>query len=215
VDDGIILSMTMAGEDGTLESSTKTNVTREAGNDVSVQNDTEEEKRPPLPPRPTGLQTPPRPSSPSPLVSRTTATKKPQLQSQPTTALSSVDIQTLSFPDGTRGTFSTSNDQPDLAPISGSRKVSQNGSEINDSASVTSFAPTLRVGGDLESLLGNGFNTQSPAWKLLSSQTDSGHQFESIEFDEDDRLSSFEHEFDEVADVDVKGGNEGKFYHMI
>jgi hypothetical protein len=65
------------------------------------------------------------------------------------------------------------------------------------------------VGGDLESLLGNGFNTQSPAWKLLNSQADSETPFEAIEFDEDGRLSSFEHEFDEVADVDSKEGNEG------
>lgn len=203
--------MTMAGEDGILESLSKTNVRIEAGEAADLHNDTEEEKRPPLPPRPTGLQSPPpRPSSPTNLVSRTTGAKRPQLQSQPTTALSSVDIQTLSFPDGTRGTFSTSSDHPNLAPISGSGKVSQNGSEI-DSASVTSLAPTPRVGGDLESLLGNGFNTQSPAWKLLHNQTDSENQFGTIEFDEDDRLSSFEHEFDEVADIDSKGGNEGQF----
>jgi vacuolar fusion protein MON1 len=93
--------------------------------------------------------------------------------------------------------------------VSGSRKVSQRSNEIDDSASLTSYAPSLRVGGDLESLLGNGFNTQSPAWKLLNSQTDSGAAFEAIEFDEDDQLLSFEHEFDEVADVDSKEGNEG------
>jgi hypothetical protein len=87
--------------------------------------------------------------------------------------------------------------------------VSQKGSEIDDSASLTSYAPSRRVGGDLESLLGNGFNTQSAAWKLLNSQTDSGAPFETIEFDEDDQLSSFEREFDEVADVDSKEGNEG------
>jgi vacuolar fusion protein MON1 len=131
------------------------------------------------------------------------------LQSQPTTALSSIDIQTVSFPDGSRGTFSISSDHPNAAFVSGSRKVSQKSSEIDDNASLTSYGPSLRVGGDLESLLGNGFNMQSPVWKLLNSQTDSGAPFETIEFDEDDRLSSFEHEFDEVADIDSKEGNEG------
>ena len=87
--------------------------------------------------------------------------------------------------------------------------MSQKGSDIDDSASLTSYAPSQRVGGDLESLLGNGFNTQSPAWKLLNSQNDPGTPFETIEFDEDDQLSSFEHEFDEVAEVDSKEGNEG------
>lgn len=87
--------------------------------------------------------------------------------------------------------------------------MGQKSIEIDESTSLTSYAPSLRVTGDLESLLGNGFNAQSPAWKLLNSQTDSGAPFETIEFDEDDRLSSFEHEFDEVAVVDSKKGNEG------
>jgi len=202
--------MTMAGEDGTSETSIKTNAAANGpSKDTSLHDNSEIEQRPALPPRPIAVQSPPRPPSPQSPVSRTTSTKRPQLQSQPTTALSSIDIQTLSFPDGSRGTFPISSDHLNPTSVSGSRKVSQKSSEIDDSASLTSYNPSLRVGGDLESLLGNGFNTQSPAWKLLNSQTDSGVPFEIIEFDEDDRLSSFEHEFDEVADVDSKEGNEG------
>jgi vacuolar fusion protein MON1 len=199
----------MAGEDGTSKTSIQTDTLSGASREVSPHNDNENEQRPALPPRPITLQPPPRPSSPQSPVSRTTSTKRPQLQSQPTTALSSVDVQTLSFPDGSRGTFPISNDNLNATSVSGSRKVGQKSSEVDDSASLTSYNPSLRVAGDLESLLGNGFNTQSPAWKLLNSQTDPGTAFDTIEFDEDDQLSAFEHEFDEVAEVDSKHGNEG------
>ncbi|TVY18942.1 Vacuolar fusion protein MON1 [Lachnellula arida] len=168
----------------------------------------EHEQRPPLPPRPSLLgDRPSTPLSPS---------KRPALQSKPTTALSSVDIQTLSFPDGSRGTFPTPGSRSVSEAghgISGgtstpsSRKVSQNGSEFDDSASLMSYAPTLRANGDLASLLDEGLNSQSPAWKLLSSQAENVNPFETID-DEDNALLNFEHEFDEVEAVDSKGGNE-------
>jgi hypothetical protein len=71
-----------------------------------------------------------------------------------------------------------------------------------------SYAPTLRANGDLASLLDEGLNSQSPAWKLLSSQADTVNPFETIEF-EDNALVNFDHEFDEIEAVDTKGGNEG------
>ncbi|CAI4217016.1 unnamed protein product [Parascedosporium putredinis] len=43
---------------------------------------------------------------------------KTSLQSEPTTAISSVDIQTLSFPDGSRGTFSTPGTRAVSTPLS-------------------------------------------------------------------------------------------------
>lgn len=147
--------------------------------------------------------------SPQSQAPRSSTTKRPQLQSQPTTALSSIDIQTLSFPDGSRGTFSTPDAQPYPVSTSEFRNGARNGSDVDDSASLISCAPTSRTGGDLESLVGDGLNQNSPAWKLLSSQTDSANTFEKIDFNEDDGLSAFEREFDEVADVDSKGGNEG------
>src|SRR5277367_4864843 len=129
--------MTMAGEDGTSETSTKTNATSGASKESSIHDNSENEYRPALPPRPVAMQSPPRPSSPQSPVSRTTSTKRPQLQSQPTTALSSIDIQTLSFPDGSRGTFPINSDLSNAASVSGSRKLSQENSEIDDSASLT------------------------------------------------------------------------------
>jgi hypothetical protein len=140
------------------------------------------------------------------------------LQAKPTTAISSVDIQTLSFPDGTRGTFSTpaSRSVSESVSISGtpggqstpSRK-GRNGSDFDDATSLMSYVPTLRANGDLASLLDEGLSSQSPAWKLLSSQAESVNPFEKVDY-EDLSLVNFDHEFDEIEAVHQKGGNEGR-----
>jgi hypothetical protein len=170
-----------------------------------------EEQRPTLPPRPSLLKTEERPS--------TASSARPALQSKPTTAISSVDIQTLSFPDGTRGTFPlpASRSVSEAVSVSGtsgrqntsSRKISRAASEFDDGASLMSFAPTLRANEDLASLLDEGLSSQSPAWKLLSSQSEAVNPFESVEY-EDTSLANFEHEFDEIDEVDREGENEGK-----
>ncbi|KUJ22267.1 vacuolar fusion protein MON1 [Mollisia scopiformis] len=162
-----------------------------------------EEHRPPLPPRPSLLKTGDKAGSALSTIAK------------PTTALSSVDIQTLSFPDGSRGTFSTpatravsqtvSFSDTSAGQSTPSRKVSRNGS-FDDGASLMSYAPTLKAHGDLASLLDEGLN-QSPAWKLLSSQAESVNPFENVEF-EDNTLSNFQHEFDEIEALDSKSGNE-------
>ncbi len=202
-------------------------MTRDSDNDASKQaedtrpdtlsfavtkgeHDGRDEQRPPLPPRPSFLQ--------ADLPTPSAATKRPALQSKPTTAISSVDIQTLSFPDGSRGTFSTpiSRSVSEAVSISGTsggqstpnRKVNRNGSEFDDSTSLMSYTPTLRANGDLASLLDEGLNSQSPAWKLLSSQAETVNPFETVGY-EDFSLVNFEHEFDEIEAVDSKGGNEG------
>jgi vacuolar fusion protein MON1 len=73
-----------------------------------------------------------------------------------------------------------------------------------------SYAPTLRANGDLASLLDDGLSSQSPAWKLLSSQAESVNPFEKVGY-EDLSLLNFDHEFEEIDAVDQKGGNEGRF----
>lgn len=172
-----------------------------------IQDEDTEGPRPPLPPRPSLLQATGRPTTPH-------TTENPSiLLSKPTTALSSVDIQTLSFPDGTRGTFSTPGGKS-IASESASgtpgqstpKRASRNGSDIDDNASLMSYAPTLKANGDLASLLDEGLNSQSPAWKLLSSQAESVNPFESLE-NQDTSLANFENEFDELDAI--KGGNEG------
>lgn len=170
------------------------------GKDVSASgNSNEKDQPPPLPPRP---------PAPQSIVNPSSNTKRPHLQSQATTALSSVDIQTISFPDGSRGTFPVSSDPANTNSGGVSSRVSRNGSEVGDSTSLMSDELVSRTG-DLESLLGNGSISHSPAWKLLSSQAESVDRLESIEFDDDDGLSTFDHEFDEVPDIDSKSGNEG------
>ncbi|KAH7364515.1 vacuolar fusion protein-like protein mon1 [Rhexocercosporidium sp. MPI-PUGE-AT-0058] len=161
-----------------------------------------EESRPPLPPRPSLLKPVNRPGS--------------AYASKPTTGLSSIDIQTLSFPDGSRGTFSTPagrsvSESVSISGASGgqstpSRKISRNGSDFDDSASLMSYAPTLRADGDLASLLDEGLNSQSAAWKLLSTQTESVNAFEAVDYD-DTLLVNFENEFDDIEPVDNKGVN--------
>jgi hypothetical protein len=71
-----------------------------------------------------------------------------------------------------------------------------------------SYAPTLRANGDLASLLDEGLSSQSPAWKLLSTQAETVNPFEKVDY-EDLSLVDFDHEFDEIEAVDQRRGNEG------
>jgi hypothetical protein len=134
-------------------------------------------------------------------------TKRPAVRSRTTTALSAIDVQTVTFPDGTRETFSSAEQQVNRSADIDVQKPSQASSEIGDDASLTSSRPDSRRA-DLESLMGSSSISHTPAWKLLSSQTDTGAPLDDTSFDEDDGLSTFEHEFDEVPDIDSKGGNE-------
>lgn len=157
-----------------------------------------EERPPPLPPRP-----PPQPTSKD----------RPQLQSKPTTALSSLNIQTLSFPDGSRGTFSTVAqsptaetgsslpiDGPDLSSI-GFHPIGAAGKQDTDeSMSIMSMAPTLRPPGDLESLLLGDTSKKSPAWMLLRSQSAAILPFEVIRSEQSATFAGFEREFTDIPD---------------
>ncbi|ATZ51145.1 Bcmon1 [Botrytis cinerea B05.10] len=182
-----------------------------ASKDDILDSDDAKERRPPLPPRRSLLQTPERPKTSG-------APKRPVLQSQPTTALSSVDIQTLSFPDGTRGTFSTAASRSvsetklghgvSSSVSSLSKMKNLEGSDNDDNASLMSYAPTLKANGDLASLLDDGLNAQSPAWKLLNSQADHWEPIDEAAEFEDTSLTDFDREFDEIGEVDSKGGNE-------
>ncbi|KAF8863457.1 DUF254-domain-containing protein [Acephala macrosclerotiorum] len=196
--------MTLASDNGAQER--REDIKEESGSAAEGDQDTgeKEEERPPLPPRPSLLKTGEKPGSALSTIAK------------PTTALSSVDIHTLSFPDGTRGTFSAPASRAvsqtvSFSETSGgqstpSRKASRAGS-FDDAASLMSYAPTLKASGDLMSLLDDGLNSKSPAWKLLSSQAESVNPFENIEF-EDTCLSNFDHEFDDIAALDSKSGNE-------
>ncbi|KAL2260261.1 hypothetical protein VTK26DRAFT_5762 [Humicola hyalothermophila] len=145
---------------------------------------------PPLPPRP-------KPSGDGP------AQVAPG-QSKPTTAVSSIDIATLSFPDGSRGTFPTNATRAGSTPsASGHVSPAGDGMGSGDSAdamSVMSYAPTLRPPGDLASLVAGELNRKSRAWNLLRSQAETVQPFESIELGAPGNLAGFEREFDEIPD---------------
>ena len=147
--------------------------------------------RPPLPPRP---------STKSSILDPT------NLQA-PTTAITPVEIQTISFPDGTRGTFSTAEQNVDLTPISSgygspSNKASVTGGDNDEAASITSFAPTNRPSGDIASLLAGELNKKSPAWNLLKSQSGVAQPFEKHRYraDANDLLANFEQEFESLPE---------------
>ncbi|KAF4982251.1 hypothetical protein FZEAL_2135 [Fusarium zealandicum] len=149
----------------------------------------EDEYRPPLPPRP----------------STNTATDPAALQAQATTAITPMEIQTLSFPDGTRGTFPTPGPDSLPSPVdsghaSPNRHESSLSGEVDETASVMSFAPTMRPAGDIASLLAGELHKRSPAWKLLRTQSATVQPFERTRSGHGDRLARFHSEFDLLPD---------------
>ncbi|KFH47219.1 Vacuolar fusion protein-like protein [Hapsidospora chrysogenum ATCC 11550] len=151
---------------------------------------TGEEQRPPLPPRPS---------------TRSASIDPNALQAHATTAVAPVEIQTLSFPDGSRGTFSSPGPKSASSPLesetaSPDRKVSAIGADNDDAASVTSFAPTMRPAADIASLLAGEMNKRSPAWNLLRSQSSTVLPFERRRGNVDDRFADFEAEFAPLPD---------------
>lgn len=174
-----------------------------------VATDDDDDRPPPLPPRRVSVQID---------VGRPT----------PTTAVSSIDIQTVSFPDGSRGTFEgagtvSGSDAPSressLRPASsfGDLGGFTPGSAIpgwdrdcggDDSVSVMSFAPTMRPPADLASLAAGGdTNKRSRAWALLRSQSATVQPFQRAKRLGTDGLGNFEREFEEIP-PEVDGNDE-------
>lgn len=148
------------------------------------------EDAPPLPPRPS---------------TGSAAEQQQKLQAQATTALTALDVQTLSFPDGSRGTFSTSGTRSASTPLSSgyaspNRKTSASGSDIDDGASIASIAPTMRQAGDMTSLFAGDLSRRSVAWNMLRSQSGVVPPFERDSTLLDGRLEQFDKEFEAVPD---------------
>jgi vacuolar fusion protein MON1 len=156
--------------------------------------DSPDEERPPLPPRPSQYGT--APGDPK------------DFQGKATTAVTSLDIQTLSFPDGSRGTFSSPGTRAVSTPLtvnSGYTTPSHGftaagGVEGEDSMSVVSYAPTLKPPGDIASLLIGEFNKRSPAWNLLRTQAAAVPPFETLRLDGSSTIVGFEEEFNNLPD---------------
>ncbi|KAK4132468.1 DUF254-domain-containing protein [Trichocladium antarcticum] len=122
----------------------------------------------------------------------------------PTTAVTPIDISTLSFPDGSRGTFSTNAAQGVSTPAASGYATPVRdpigAGDFSDSMSVMSLAPTLPPPGDLASLVAGDLTRKSRAWNLLRSQAETAEPFESIELGAPGELAGFEREFDEIPD---------------
>lgn len=151
-----------------------------AKNEPSVSS--EDDNRPPLPPRP----------------STSTSLDPQNLQSKATTAVTPVDIQTLSFPDGSRGTFPFPSSKNLAEAVESGRTTPDRGAssasgDHDETASVASFAPTGRPAADIASLLGVELNKNSPAWNLLRTQSANVRPFETKR--SDDAVEGFEGEF--------------------
>ncbi|KAJ3947892.1 Vacuolar fusion protein mon1 [Colletotrichum fioriniae] len=154
------------------------------------ENGPSEEQPPPLPPRPS--------------MESNDSIDSRMAMAAATTAITPLDIQTLSFPDGSRGTFSTTGSRAASTPVqssSGQATPTRTLGEGEDSMSIASFSPTLRPPNDIASLLMGEFNKRSPAWNLLRSQSATVPPFETLRMDNTTRnLAGFEHEFDDLPD---------------
>ncbi|ROT39775.1 vacuolar fusion protein MON1 [Sodiomyces alkalinus F11] len=141
-----------------------------------------------------------------PLPPRPAAIKNPSIESKlATTAVTPLDVQTLSFPDGSRGTFSASDGAQDatgLVPASlasGAATPRRDIVDAEDSMSVMTLAPTMRPAGDIASLLTGDLNRKSPAWNMLRSQSATVLPFEALQrTSASDTLLGFSEEFDSI-----------------
>ena len=181
----------------------------EAGEETSEQS--RELTPPPLPPRPRKLDLlDDRPQTSGPGSLRLPKrSSRPQLQSRPTTALSLADVHT-----GHRLDSTSLQSSPASRAVSRQQSHSHFGrfkgnSETDDSASLKSYAPTLEVSHDTESLLGDVPDEATSAWKAQSAQTERGDPFEQFEQEDDDQLDlAIRHEFDEPEPYRRDGSNE-------
>ncbi|KAI4227277.1 MAG: hypothetical protein L6R36_002546 [Xanthoria steineri] len=181
----------------------------EAGDYVS-----NEEKPPPLPPRPAradshyqapvvgpaGLRAPP-------------STARPRLQATATTAVSRTDIHTHSYQDGSRETYAAlKQSSPPPTSWGGWSSIKRlKSQEASDSASIRSYAPTLGTAGDVDSLLG-GFSgqEQTSGWNIFNAQLkETGLQHGDV-FEEDMVLENFDQEFDEIDALEGEDKTEEK-----
>ncbi|KAG5926409.1 Vacuolar fusion protein mon1 [Claviceps africana] len=150
----------------------------------------------------------PRPALPPRRKASIAAVEPRSLQAQATTAITPLDIQTLSFPDGSRGTFSTPHSNRSVSnPVSSGHgspgyKTSVSGLSAgeahDDVASILSSAPTTKPAADIASLMGASFHKRSAAWNLLQSQAPPIQPFERLRAGISDDLTDFEREFHEI-----------------
>ena len=188
------------------------------GADGSSEVNSDEETRPPLPPRPSNLTIVRDTQSKNiGLTPNKTVSGRPSLQSTATTAISRTDIQTQSFQDGSQETYaSTAKPMPaqkSLSPFGSSRRSKNvSGAQTAETASVASFTPTVGKGGESESLLGDVFGIAQdlPTWQLLGADDSyPEHPSESYELEDIEIGPDFYREFDAVESLAESPQTEG------
>ena len=173
-----------------------------------------DDKPPPLPPRPFNSRDCGSNNN-SPSTLRLPKATRPQLQSSATTAISLTDIHTQSYQDGSQETFATQAEPSSsghfLKGFGTTRRLRGIGGSEADTASVKSLAPTVEAGRDVESLLGNVLRVpqESSAWTPYDFVTENLDPFDSGLYEINDELSSFDEEFDELAESNIDQGGEG------
>ncbi|KAF2760799.1 DUF254-domain-containing protein [Pseudovirgaria hyperparasitica] len=158
---------------------------------------------PPLPPRP--RQRPDDIQHGSKTLAVPVRGARPHLQSKATTALSLQDVHTQS--ESRRNSYS--------AHVSRKRSIislrkgrSRSGSEVDDVASIKSYAPTLGVGADVESILGEVLKNQETGLRSLSEHFALSQQ-QDVLFPADPEFEeAYLHEFDSLTDVESDNMNE-------
>ena len=163
---------------------------------------------PPLPPRP-GLSDRLQTSGAGSLRFSKQASR-PQLQSQATTALSLADFHTQSHLEPTSLQSSPAGGavSRNISFTHFGRFASNTNSDVDDSASLKSFAPTLDVKLDGESLLGDVVGDATPAWKALSAQIERDNPFDAALTHDDVLNIQMQHEFSSLAPLDEDSADE-------
>ncbi|KAL8717526.1 MAG: hypothetical protein Q9225_005233 [Loekoesia sp. 1 TL-2023] len=165
-----------------------------------------EERPPPLPPRPAKIESRKKASKAVPTGFPTSqSSARPRLQATATTAVSRTDIHTQPSQDESGETHAVTKQLSPPAKSWGGwgsirRLKIQDGDE---SASIRSYAPTLGTGGDVESLLGDILGPEhSPGWNILTGQLQ-GTGLEQPDISKDEEiLHDFDQEFDEIDLLD-------------
>lgn len=169
---------------------------------------------PPLPPRPQLATLASRPST-SHSTAPSIAPSRPQLLSKATTQLSLATSQPWGGESRDDSSASPASKQPAFLD---SHLASRHASD-EDSASITSYAPTVGLGGETESILGEASgHEQAKADQEKVLLRSLGHRFVDSEsqslFPADPWLKqAFEREFGEIGEMEADGSNEDAVMH--
>lgn len=168
---------------------------------------------PPLPPRPTKSDLLDDRRSVAGSIRIAKRLSRPQLQARPTTAVSLADVETRSYQN--RGLSAT--ESPASRALSrrqsnatlGRHASHYDGSEPNDASSLRSYSPSITVGGEMESIMGDVLAGQgTPAWKALNADFEKNNPLYHVLPDDEMFGIRMLHEFDPIEKGRPDGTND-------